>query len=223
LVYQGFNGISSRVLLGLQHHSKVRPRTTALLVSCCSLTQSRKEVLAPWHPDSRFSQLKGEIETLKETLNRDLHLTDRNTKYYIRAQGAARSCYVQLHSVLALCNMALLRDYIAYLPWDQPKPAGPVDGPSLPAPPPGQETWWEDNARSCFATTKEFMDLAWRCCEHEVLVETPIVGFAMFYVMQIGKKVRQPPVLPIADTSSHLVQILSRPGRRQYPMHRWIP
>jgi hypothetical protein len=86
--------------------------------------------------------------------------------------------------------MSLHREYIAFLPWDQLKPAGPVDGPLLTPPPEEHETYWEDNARDCFYATREFMNLAWRCREEGGLVETPLVGFAMFYVTQIRKLVR---------------------------------
>ncbi|KAF2680021.1 hypothetical protein K458DRAFT_110179 [Lentithecium fluviatile CBS 122367] len=146
----------------------------------CNITR-RKEKSAPWDSASKFYGLTDEMMKLKQSLHRDVTLTDRNTGYHIHNR-TSRS-YVQLHSVLALCDMALHREYIAYLPWDQPKPMGPIGGPSLADPP--QETWWENNARSCFQAARSFLDLVAVCKEEGVLVETSIVGFAMFYVFQI--------------------------------------
>jgi hypothetical protein len=210
LVHQSSDRISRRVFLGLQRHSKV-PEIAAS-VPYFRLIQSSKETKCPWDPESSFYKLVEEVETLQRQLNRHLHLTEKNTDYYLRNGRASRSYYVQLHSVLALCNMALHREYIAYLAWEQLKPAGPVDGPPLPPPPPQLATYWEDNARKCFHAAKQFLDLAWRCYQSGKLVETPLVGFAMFYVTQISRMHRHPHALPIANTNSHLVRVLSPPG-----------
>lgn len=149
----------------------------------------RKAKKWPWDPESQFCKLKMKLEALKRNLHSDLRLTEKRTRYHIRNR-TSRS-YVQLHSILALCDMALHREYIAYLPWDQPKPAGPIDGPMPPTPPKGEEDYWEKNARSCFKAARAFNDLTWTCKEEGVLVETPVVGFAMFYVMQIGMSPRK--------------------------------
>jgi hypothetical protein len=183
----------------------------------------RREKKPPWDPESRFYRLKSELETLQHTLNRDLHLTDRNTSYYIRSRGTSRS-YVQLHSVLALCDMALHREYIAFLPWDQRKPAGPVDGRELPPPPANKATYWEDNARVCFKAAKQFNDLARACLEEGVLVETPVVGFAMFYVLQIGVLADPNPLqLRRANSSSDMVPLLPLSRRRELLVLEWRP
>ena len=150
----------------------------------------RREKLCPWDPDSRVCKLKKELKQLKGSLDPDLHLTDRITKYHIRSGATLRS-YVQLHAVLALCDMALHREYIAFLPWDQRQPAGPIDGRTLPPPPTEEKTYWKDNASSCFRAARQFNDLARACFDDGVLVETPVVGFAMFYVVQIGALVHR--------------------------------
>jgi len=171
----------------------------------------RREKRSPWDRQSRFYKLKKKLEQLQQHLSRDLRLTSRNTDYYIRTRGTSRS-YVQLHSVLALCDMALHREYIAFLPWDQPKPRGPIDGPHLPEPPP---TYWEDNARACFKAAKDFNELAWACSEEGVLVETPVVGFAMFYVVQIGALASRTLLDSRLTLNSHMVPLLPPPRRRE--------
>jgi hypothetical protein len=95
--------------------------------------------------------------------------------------------------------MALHREYIAFLPWDQQSPAGPLDEPVPPELPPGLEGYWEENARTCFQAARAFNDLMWTCKEERALVETPIVGFAMFYVVQIRMSPRKTGSTDAAD------------------------
>ena len=46
--------------------------------------------------------------------------------------------------------------------------------------------FWEDSARECFKGAREIMDLVRSCQEWSALVETPIVGFAIYTVAFVG-------------------------------------
>lgn len=46
--------------------------------------------------------------------------------------------------------------------------------------------FWDDSARECFSAARDIMDLVRTCQEWGVLVETPIVGFAIYTVAFVG-------------------------------------
>jgi len=81
----------------------------------------------------------------------------------------------------------LHREYVPFIPLRCTKPEGPLDppicAPSKDDPPPG---FWEDSARECFRAAREIMDLVRSCQEWSALVETPIVGFAIYTVAFVG-------------------------------------
>ena len=77
----------------------------------------------------------------------------------------------------------LHREYVPFIPIRCSKPEGPLDPPTFPVDkyhvPDG---FWEDSAHECFKAAREIMDLVTSCQEWNVLVETPIVGFAIYNV-----------------------------------------
>ena len=81
----------------------------------------------------------------------------------------------------------LHREYVPFMPIRCKKPEGPLDPPLFPPDkydvPPG---FWEDSARECFKAAREIMDLVRTCQEWSALVETPIVGFAIYTVAFVG-------------------------------------
>lgn len=95
--------------------------------------------------------------------------------------------YVLLHTVYNLCQIMLHREYVPFIPLRSKKPEGPLDPPLFPADkydvPPG---FWEDSARQCFKAARDIMDLVRACDDCRVLVETPIVGFAIYTVAFVG-------------------------------------
>ena len=92
-----------------------------------------------------------------------------------------------MHTVFALCQIILHREYIPFIPLRCSKPQGPLDPPIFP---PNQyqvpEGFWEDSARHLFRSARELMDLLRMAEEWGVLVETPIVGFAIYTVAFTG-------------------------------------
>jgi len=86
-----------------------------------------------------------------------------------------------------LCRVALYREYMAFLPFNVDKPIGPLDEPTFPAskfPPP--PNYWENQARDCFKAARSLIDLLQACEQANVLVETPLSGFATWQVVICG-------------------------------------
>lgn len=77
----------------------------------------------------------------------------------------------------------LHREYVPFIPIRCSKPEGPVDAPLFPPDkytvPPG---FWGESARECFSSARNIIDLVRTCQEWSALVETPIVGFAIYTV-----------------------------------------
>jgi len=92
-----------------------------------------------------------------------------------------------MHTVHLLCSIMLHREYVPFIPLRCSKPQGPLDSPLFPPDqyeiPPG---FWDDSARECFKAARDLIDLLRTCQEYEVLVETPIVGFATYTVAFCG-------------------------------------
>ena len=95
--------------------------------------------------------------------------------------------YTLVHAVYSLCLIALHREYVPFIPIRCSKPEGPVDAPLFPADkynvPAG---FWDESARECFRSAREIMDLVRTCQEWRALVETPIIGFAVYTVAFVG-------------------------------------
>ena len=81
----------------------------------------------------------------------------------------------------------LHREYVPFIPIRCTKPEGPLDPPLFPKDkfdvPSG---FFEESARECFKSARDIMDLVRSCQEWNALVETPIVGFAMYHVAFVG-------------------------------------
>jgi hypothetical protein len=92
-----------------------------------------------------------------------------------------------MHTVYFLCLVTLHREYIPFVPLRCSKPEGPVDAPVFPPDqytiPPG---FWDENAKECFKAARNIMELVRACNDWGVLIETPIVGFAIYTVAFIG-------------------------------------
>lgn len=81
----------------------------------------------------------------------------------------------------------LHREYVPFIPLRCKKPEGPLDPPLFPPTkydvPHG---YWEDSAEQCFKAARDLVDLVRTCQEWDVLVESPIVGFAIYTVAFVG-------------------------------------
>lgn len=95
--------------------------------------------------------------------------------------------YTLVHTVYSLCQVILHREYVPFIPIRCKKPEGPLDPPMFPPNkyhvPAG---FWDDSARECFRSARDIMDLVRSCQEWNALVETPIIGFAIYTVAFVG-------------------------------------
>jgi hypothetical protein len=150
------------------------------------LTSKSRERFPPWDPQSQRYQLHKMLETFRERLPRDLALTQANLSAHLSA--GPPTPYILLHTTLLLCGIVLHRDYMPFLPLRCTKPQGPLDPPLFPAdkyqtPP----DWWEESAKDLFRSARDLINLLQTCKEWNVLVVTPLVGFAVYTAAFVGK------------------------------------
>lgn len=141
----------------------------------------RVEQHPPWDERCEFYQLRKQCLDFKAGLPRQHTLTPQNTQAHISLKTSTP--YTLVHTVYSLCQIVLHREYVPFIPIRCKKPEGPLDPPLFPSdkydiPP----CFWEDSARECFKAAREIMDLVRSCQEWNALVETPIVGFAIYTV-----------------------------------------
>ncbi|KXT03223.1 hypothetical protein AC578_4800 [Pseudocercospora eumusae] len=145
----------------------------------------RVEEHPPWDSRCEFYRLRRQCQEFKAALPRQHSLTPQNTQAHISLKTSTP--YTLVHTVYLLCQIMLHREYVPFIPIRCSKPEGPMDPPTFPADkyniPPG---FWEESARECFRSAREIMDLVRTCQEWSALVETPIVGFAVYTVAFVG-------------------------------------
>ncbi|KAJ4286942.1 hypothetical protein N0V90_012822 [Kalmusia sp. IMI 367209] len=150
----------------------------------CNTTR-RNEETAPWEQGEAggmtYYKLNERLTDLTNKLPPVLILDAVNTDIHITHNTIAS--YVQLHSALALCEIALQRDWLSYLPDPKSGPEGPTDGPNLDqyldAPP----TFWKDSASKCFKAVKGIFDLNFACKDLNVPIGSPFTTFVMYIVV----------------------------------------
>ncbi|KAK0918988.1 hypothetical protein LTR91_020779 [Friedmanniomyces endolithicus] len=145
----------------------------------------RIEERPPWDPRCEWYKLRQQCIDFKASLPRQHTLTPQNTQAHISLKTSTP--YTLVHTVYLLCQIMLHREYVPFLPIRCSKPEGPLDPPTFPrdrydVPP----QFWEESARNVFRAAREIMDLVRSCEEWNALVETPIVGFAIYTVAFIG-------------------------------------
>ncbi|KAH0545541.1 hypothetical protein FGG08_000372 [Glutinoglossum americanum] len=145
----------------------------------------RNERYAPWEDGSTFFRLRNSLADFDAGLPRNLTFNLANLSAHISSRTSTP--YSLMHTVYFLCLVTLHREYIPFVPIRCLKPEGPVDAPVFPPDqytiPPG---FWDNNAKECFRAARNIMELARACKDWGVLVETPIVGFAIYTVAFIG-------------------------------------
>ncbi|EME78957.1 serine threonine kinase fungal-specific transcription factor [Pseudocercospora fijiensis CIRAD86] len=145
----------------------------------------RVEEHPPWDSRCEFYRLRRQCQEFKAALPRQHSLTPQNTQAHISLKTSTP--YTLVHTVYLLCQIMLHREYVPFIPIRCSKPEGPMDPPTFPPEkyhvPPG---FWEESARECFRSAREIMDLVRTCQEWCALVETPIVGFAVYTVAFVG-------------------------------------
>ncbi|KAL2815077.1 C6 transcription factor [Aspergillus cavernicola] len=144
----------------------------------------RTEQLPPWHPDSRFFQLRAMLGEFRDGLSRNLQYSPFNTESTHRMDKHNFPSYTVMHLVYFLSVIVLHRAYVPFLPVRCAEPIGPLDEPvdrtGMP------ESFWRDSARELFAAARQLMDLVVTCQELGGLVENPLVGFAMYNAAFVG-------------------------------------
>ena len=170
--------------------------------------QSR-EKFPPWDPQSQWYQLHKTLETFRERLPRDLALTQANVSAHLSA--GTPTPYILLHTTLLLCGIVLHRDYIPFLPLRCAKPQGPLDPPLFPVEQyqiPSE--WWEQSAKELFRSARELINLLQTCKEWNVLVVTPLVGFAVYTSAFVGKGAKFPQIFICTNFQQVYTAITSR-------------
>jgi hypothetical protein len=147
----------------------------------------RNEQYPPWHPESRFVSLRMQLNEFQDSLSRNLQYSLRNTDTHIMYKTTLAS-YTVMHVVYFLSVIVLHRAYIPFLPLRCNEPVGPLDEPLFPSdkvsgPP---EAFWRDSARELFKAARQMIDLVVTCQARGVLVESPLVGFAIYNAAFIG-------------------------------------
>ncbi|PWY82147.1 hypothetical protein BO70DRAFT_387247 [Aspergillus heteromorphus CBS 117.55] len=145
----------------------------------------RTEQLPPWHPDSRFAKLRSMLNEFQDGLSRNLQYSPRNTDTHIMYKNTLPP-YTVMHVVYFLSVIVLHRSYIPFLPVRCAEPVGPLDEPLFPVEKPGMESFWRESARELFNAARQVIDLAVTCQDRGVLVENPLVGFAVYNAAFIG-------------------------------------
>lgn len=145
----------------------------------------RIEEHPPWDPRCEWNKLHRQCLEFKASLPRQHALTPQNTQAHISLKTSTP--YTLVHTVYLLCQIMLHREYVPFIPLRCAKPEGPLDPPRFPAHqydvPAG---FWQDSAQECFKAARDIMDLVRSCEEWNALVETPIVGFAIYTVAFVG-------------------------------------
>ncbi|KAK6401051.1 hypothetical protein LTR81_023738 [Elasticomyces elasticus] len=145
----------------------------------------RVEQHPPWDPRCEWSKLWQQCLDFKASLPRQHTLTPQNIQAHISLKTSTP--YTLVHTVYLLCQIMLHREYVPFLPIRCSKPEGPLDPPTFP--PDRYEVpaqFWEESARDVFRAAREIMDLVRSCQEWNALVETPIIGFAIYTVAFVG-------------------------------------
>ncbi|KAL4786794.1 fungal-specific transcription factor domain-containing protein [Aspergillus varians] len=143
----------------------------------------RNEQLPPWHPDSRFFRLRTLLAEFRDALSRNLHYSPRNTDTHILYKNTLPP-YTVMQLVYFLSVIVLHRTYMPFLPVRCTEPIGPLDEPMDKAGMP--EGFWRDSARELFSAARQLMELVVTCQDRGVLVENPLVGFAIYNAAFVG-------------------------------------
>ncbi|PYH76208.1 hypothetical protein BO82DRAFT_214394 [Aspergillus uvarum CBS 121591] len=147
----------------------------------------RTEQWPPWHPESRFSKLRAMLSEFQDGLSRNLQYSPRNTDTHIMYKNNTLAPYTVMHVVHFLSVIVLHRAYIPFLPVRCTEPVGPLDEPLFPMEKAGlADGFWRESARALFSAARQMMDLVVTCQDRGVLVENPLVGFAVYNAVFIG-------------------------------------
>lgn len=137
----------------------------------------RADQYAPWHSESRFTRLKDLLVEFQDALPRNLQYSPRNTDTHIMYKNTLAP-YALMHIVYFLSVIVLHRSYVQFLPLDEP--TFPPDKYNTP------ESYYRDGAGELFRSARQMLELVKTCHDRGVLMETPLVGFAVYNAAFIG-------------------------------------
>ncbi|KAH8434880.1 putative C6 transcription factor [Aspergillus melleus] len=172
----------------------------------------RTEQLPPWHPESRFHKLRLMLGEFQDGLSRNLQYSPRNTDTHIMYKNTLAS-YTVMHVVYFLSVIVLHRAYVPFLPVRCSEPVGPLDEPLFPAEKSPMDGFWRESARELFAAARQMMDLVSTCQDRGVLVENPLVGFAVYNAAFVGIYAAH---FPHMDLEGALAPKPTSPGDRNH-------
>ncbi|KAI9877587.1 MAG: hypothetical protein M1830_003487 [Pleopsidium flavum] len=145
----------------------------------------RTEDHPPWRLESTFASLRDLLASFYKDLPHQLRFSIPNVEAHIASKSSTP--YTVMHTIYFLCLIVLHREYVPFIPIRCSKPQGPLDPPTFPPEnydiPPG---FWDESARELFKAARDMMDLVRTCQEWNALVETPMVGFAIYTVAFVG-------------------------------------
>ena len=119
------------------------------------------------------------LDGFQDGLSRNLQYSSRNTETHIMYKTTLAP-YTVMHVVYFLSVIVLHRAYIPFLPLRCSEPVGPLDEPTFPGDKGMPEGFWRDSARELCRAARQMIDLAVTCQERGVLVENPLIGFAIY-------------------------------------------
>ncbi|KAI9848047.1 MAG: hypothetical protein M1837_001149 [Sclerophora amabilis] len=145
----------------------------------------RTERDPPWDENSTFHSLRKLLAQFHACLPRQLTFSTANISAHITSRTSTP--YTLMHTVYFLCLIVLHREYVPFIPIRCSKPQGPLDPPVFdPQKYDIPDGFWDESARGCFKSARDIMDLVRICQDWGVLVETPMVGFAIYTVAFTG-------------------------------------
>ncbi|KAG9747325.1 hypothetical protein KCU73_g7377, partial [Aureobasidium melanogenum] len=217
-------GLISRYIKVLDIHGKV-------MRWACGGGRKR-DALPPWNPQSEWYGLRKTLEDFKVGLPRHHSLTAQNTSAHINLHSSTP--YALVHLTLLLSQLLLTREFLPFIPFRHGKPSGPLDGTrfdTIPSP----QGFWEDSARECFTAARDIIDLIGSFQEWGVVVETPLVGFALYNVALLGVYVINFPWMDThgylrrtakddsgADAARKAIELLASMKTRLYMANGWF-
>ena len=150
-----------------------------------STNHDRTEHYPPWRSETTFAILRRLLDQFRKDLPRQLEFTIANVEAHIAWKSSTP--YTVMHTIYFLCLIVLHREYVPFIPIRCPKPQGPLDEPTFSPEKYDIPTgFWDDSAREMFKAAGDMMDLVRTCQEWNALVETPLVGFAIYTVAFVG-------------------------------------
>ena len=145
----------------------------------------KTEQYPPWHPESRFAKLRMTLGEFQDSLSRNLQYSPRNTDTHIMYKNTLAP-YMVMHVVFFLSVTVLHRANLPFLPLRCNEPVGPSDDSPFAEKSTAPDGFWRESARQLFKAGRHMTDLVLTCQERGMLVENPLVGFAVYNAALLG-------------------------------------